>query len=149
MEIKRGYWWRRDGGLAYVCHLARQEKNPFVWCGVIFQRDGRPWYAETWSEAGQVGYPKRETDLVAFAGDECPTTWTRPEPQPQYVAWDWETFPKDRPVWVHRRPEEDWCLVATWGPVGVLVAPGYGVKWEDFFRDYTQHDGTPCGRRVE
>lgn len=146
MEIKRGYWWRRDGGLAYVCH--RTAENG-VWQGVVFIAGGFAERSITWYESGRYSYDDNDgNNLVEFAGEECPTTFTRPESEPQYVPWDVETFPKDRPVWVDNGVRDHFSQIAIYNKRGVYLYWAT-LSWQELFEQVKQHDGTPCGRRVE
>lgn len=69
-------------------------------------------------------------------------------PSPEYVPWTFETFPKDRPVWL--RPKEGnhtdtLGLVLNVRPHGATVADHSFCVWKSLLDRWLQHTGEPCG----
>jgi len=76
---------------------------------------------------------------------------TKPK-EPEFVPWDAETFPKDRPVWAKLaicRGDGVGALVIGFVSHGVTFSSEEGldddITWDDLLTDYVQHDGSPCG----
>jgi len=74
---------------------------------------------------------------------------------PEFVPWDAETFPKDRPVWVRLKtsPSDRCTMITSIRSDGYASyygwrkeVPGFNkVKFDDLLKEYIQHDGSPCG----
>ena len=71
---------------------------------------------------------------------------------PEFVPWNAETFPKDRPVWAKLaicRGDGVGALVIGFVSHGVTFSSEEGldddITWDDLLTDYVQHDGSPCG----
>lgn len=69
-------------------------------------------------------------------------------PAPEYVPWTFETFPKDRLVWL--KPKEGYhrnCLssVGVVKPAGLDVTGHSYVPWETLLNHWIQETGEPCG----
>jgi len=68
------------------------------------------------------------------------------EPEPTHEPWDFESMPVAVKV---RNKKNNIKYLAFPCSVVVKLENGGTIKYNDFINDYTQLDGTPCGKRVQ
>jgi len=74
----------------------------------------------------------------------------RVKPEPRYVAWDFNSRPREV-TWVYRKGFLTDSMITAWGDDVVIIATKHGPVPQSYgalLNDWLQRDGSPCGRQV-